>query len=482
MLLTWSRRGDYTLTFVPFPIVFSINLFLRFRDDYFALQFVLVAVAFLAKELIRWQKEGRRVHIFNPSSFALAIFSIVLLLTGTTKITWGEDRDAAVPAAAYLPVLFLISLPAQFRFGIDDVVVGHRDDPNRIGLLRLDGHAFLRRPATFQSRCSSACCRDRSGDGRSHGARRVIFGALYGASTVVLYWVLGALGAPTFYDKLLQIPLLNLSIQMLDRFARSPQMAWLDPARIGASLKPVRRRLAYTSLWVAIFTGMSFARSVGDHHPGHNLKFWQQACDQNKHNACRVETGVLSRYCNDGSAWSCNELGLLRFQRRGGSPAQAKDAFTQACRLGFTTGCSNASRVGHAEGAPASGPPALVDFAFVLQEGKGPLPDRTPFELLTRACNQDWSVGCHYLGELYLEGSGTPLNKTMAASIFGKACAGGVAGACSDLGYMYKVGDGIDRDQNQALAYLKKACDLGMTKACRWLQEAGLFDSPSARS
>ena len=77
MLLTWSRRETYTLTFVPFPIVFSINLFLRFRDDYFALQFVLVAVAFLAKELIRWQKEGRRVHIFNPSSFALAIFSIL---------------------------------------------------------------------------------------------------------------------------------------------------------------------------------------------------------------------------------------------------------------------------------------------------------------------------------------------------------------------------------------------------------------------
>ena len=72
---------------------------------------------------------------------------------------------------------------------------------------------------------------------------RVMFGALYGVSTVLLYWVLGAVGAPTFYDKLLQIPLLNLSVQMLDRVARSPRMAWLDPARIGASLKPVRRRL-----------------------------------------------------------------------------------------------------------------------------------------------------------------------------------------------------------------------------------------------
>jgi hypothetical protein len=51
----------------------------------------------------------------------------------------------------------------------------------------------------------------------------VIFGALWCVDSGVVL-VLGALGAPTFYDKLLQIPLLNLSIQMLDRFARSPQM------------------------------------------------------------------------------------------------------------------------------------------------------------------------------------------------------------------------------------------------------------------
>src|SRR5689334_12985598 len=81
MLLAWSRREAFALTFGPFPIVFSINLFLRFRDGYFAWQFVLVALAFLAKEFIRWQKDGRRVHIFNPSSFALAIVSLVLLLS-----------------------------------------------------------------------------------------------------------------------------------------------------------------------------------------------------------------------------------------------------------------------------------------------------------------------------------------------------------------------------------------------------------------
>ena len=50
---------------------------------------------------------------------------------------------------------------------------------------------------------------------------RIIFGVLYGLSTVLLYQMLGSLGMPTFYDKLLQVPLLNLSIQGIDRIARS---------------------------------------------------------------------------------------------------------------------------------------------------------------------------------------------------------------------------------------------------------------------
>jgi uncharacterized protein len=116
----------------------------------------------------------------------------------------------------------------------------------------------------------------------------------------------------------------------------------------------------------------------------------------------------------------------------------------------------------------------------VLREGKGALPDRTPLELATRACNQDWMDGCYYLAELYLDGTGTSPNKARAASVFAKACAGGVPGACSDLGYMYKVGDGIDRDQNRALTYLKKACDLGMAQACRWLREEQASVTPAS--
>src|SRR5712691_1639678 len=90
-LLVWSRRDTYTLGFGPFPVIFSINLFLWFKPDWFYLQFLMVALGFAAKDLIRWNKEGRQAHIFNPSSFTLMLFSIVLLVTGKTGITWGPE-------------------------------------------------------------------------------------------------------------------------------------------------------------------------------------------------------------------------------------------------------------------------------------------------------------------------------------------------------------------------------------------------------
>ncbi len=46
---------------------------------------------------------------------------------------------------------------------------------------------------------------------------RAIFGVLYGLGVFALYSLLGALGAPTFYDKLLCVPLLNLACRAIDR-------------------------------------------------------------------------------------------------------------------------------------------------------------------------------------------------------------------------------------------------------------------------
>ena len=84
----------------------------------------MVALGLTAKELIRWNKDGRKVHIFNPSSFPLAVFSLLLLATGASDITWGQQISTTqfYPPHMYL-LLFLIGLPGQFFFGVTSMTM-----------------------------------------------------------------------------------------------------------------------------------------------------------------------------------------------------------------------------------------------------------------------------------------------------------------------------------------------------------------------
>jgi hypothetical protein len=119
MLLSWSRRRDYTLGFGPFPIILSINLFIWFRDDWFYLQFLMIAVGFMGKEYVRWQREGRNVHIFNPSAFSLGLFSLILIMTNTTGLTWGQEIASTLTLAPNIyAFLFLIGLVVMYFFSI----------------------------------------------------------------------------------------------------------------------------------------------------------------------------------------------------------------------------------------------------------------------------------------------------------------------------------------------------------------------------
>lgn len=122
MLLSWSRRQSYGLGLGPFPIIFSTNLFLWLVDDWFAFQFVLVALGFAGKAFVRWERDGKRVHIFNPSAFSLAIFSVVLLTTGTTSLTWGQEIATTFSLGPHIyTVLFLVGLVVMHFFSITPV-------------------------------------------------------------------------------------------------------------------------------------------------------------------------------------------------------------------------------------------------------------------------------------------------------------------------------------------------------------------------
>jgi hypothetical protein len=477
MLLAWSRRDDYTLGFAPFPVVFSTNLFLWFKADWFYLQFLLIGLGFAAKDMIRWNKNGRRTHIFNPSSFPLAVFSLVLIATGTTSMTWGPEiaRTQFNPPHIYL-LLFLVGLPGQILFGVTSMTMSAVVTTYVFGLAYfwLTGTyffvdsfipvaVFLGMHLLFTD--PSTAPRTESG--------RFLFGAMYGLANIALYTILGRLDIPRFYDKLLPVPLLNLSIQLLDRAA--PHLfGRLDPARIATSFVGRRRNVLYVSVWSVIFATMYAVGGVGDNHPGHRVPFWQEACQQNRPGACQTLADIAGTYCHGGSGWACNERGVLRSQGKAHlEKGSAVDDFNRACSLRFAQGCSNAALAGSPGTVPVSAPPTMLDYPIIVQTGKAQPRAATPAENLAAACEQGFLTGCEDLGEAYLGGAyGMTRDPQRAEAALARACTGGRPRACSNLGYMYYTGDGVALDKERGLGSLKRACDLGMTQACQWLSEA----------
>lgn len=396
ILLGWSRRDTYSLGFGPFPVIFSITLFLWFKEDWFLFQFLLVATGFAAKELIRWNKDGRLTHIFNPSSFPLALFSIALLLTGTGDITWGFliANTEFYPPQMYL-FLFFIGLPGQFLFGVTTMTMSAVVTTVLFSLVYFvtTGSYFF-----FDSYIPIAVFlgmhllfTDPSTAPRTE-LGRIMFGVLYGLSTVALYELLLRAGMPAFYDKLLQVPLLNLSVQVIDRVAQSKVMRRFDPAALGRSLSLPRRRLVYMSTWAIVFAGMSAAGIANDKHPGQWVPFWEKACASDAPRACDNLTFLKEGFCLDGSGWACNEAGIMQAERRR-DRVTASAWLQRGCNAGFAPSCDNLARL-NSTSALEHSPPRLEDYPFILRGSKGPITEREPAALYALACEQGWPDTC----------------------------------------------------------------------------------------
>jgi hypothetical protein len=405
MLLCWSRRDTFVLGFGPFPVIFSINLFLWFKSDWFYLQFLMVALGFAGKEFLRWNKEGRRVHIFNPSSFPLAVFSLALLATGASDHTWGREiaNTQFYPPHMYL-ALFLIGLPGQYFFGVTLMTMSAVLTTYVFGLLYFaatgiyffyDSYipiaVFLGMHLLFTDPSTSP--RTELG--------RIVFGMLYGLSTVILYQLLGRTGMPTFYDKLLQVPLLNLSVKGIDWCARSKLLRVLSPESIGRALAPRQRHLAFMSIWGLVFAGMSAVQGVGDAHPGQWVPFWRQACRDGRPYACPYLADLQVGYCRRGSGWACNEAGLLHValsqsgeDLRRLDLAGALEYFERSCDLGVGAACQNAVTLKKRAGEFTATRPTLEDYPIILRGSKGEIRERDPAELNKLVCKEGWTEAC----------------------------------------------------------------------------------------
>jgi len=454
---------------------------LWFHDDYFYWQFVLIAVGVLGKEFIKWKREGRMTHIFNPSALSLFLFSIVLLATKNTNMTWGVEIASTFhnPPHIYME-LFLLGLVVQTLFGVTLVTLAsaaalcllnlgythvtgvyHFVDSNIPVAVFLGLHLLVTDPATSPR--------------RNFG--KIIFGALYGIGVFVAYSLLSWFGAPEFYDKLLCVPILNLFVQRLD---------WLSDvvgakfASWGATWKLNARatNFACMGIWAGLFTAMTMTGFLtkGENFPGHKAEFWQQACGQHKWNACKTWVRVLNEKCQDSSGNSCFMLGQLTEEGQivPRNLAVAGVAYARACDLGMTAGCGSLIQFAMGEGKDVflkscydgDGASCFI-LGTLYSSGMGVKQDGgEAFTLFEKSCDLGWWRGCGRLGQSYLVGQGTKADPAKAIENFDKGCNGGNAASCYQVAALYQRGVGGIQDGQTALRRLQQACDLGLRMAC----------------
>lgn len=220
MLLSWSRLRPWRLGFGPIPIVFSLNFFLWFRDEYFVLQLGLIAAAYLAKEFIRWPSANSQGHIFNPSAFPLAVASIGMIVFQAFPISRGVDivETFTLPPSMF-EVIFLLGLVVQLKFNTIPVTLGNA--LAQVGFFHLAwfvvGVPISPTPINVSVfLAQTLLVTDPSTTPRSTMGR-FLFGLAYGCGTYVLCVCLRLTQQPSFVDKIVMVPILNLLAPLFDR-------------------------------------------------------------------------------------------------------------------------------------------------------------------------------------------------------------------------------------------------------------------------
>jgi hypothetical protein len=493
MLVCWSRRDKWILGFGPIPIIFSMNLFLWFRDDWFYLQFLMVAIIVFGKEFLRWKRDGHLTHIFNPSAFALFLVSIVLIATQMTPITWGPQISSTFnnPPNIYMEI-FLLGLIVQGLFSVTLVTLSaaamlfvlnlvymratgmyHFIDFNIHPAVFLGLHLLVTDPATSPRK----------------NLGKAIFGAAYGAGVFALYGLLESQGAPTFYDKLLCVPFLNLTVRALDRVSLAVS-AWfsrqewvtegkLRPLQALAAWTPQKANFGFMGIWVILFGFMILTGFLGGKHPGSDPAFWQRACDAGHTRGCQVLAQTLDVQCQHNSVNGCFTLGVLLSGGKGlpRDPVGAGRSLKQACDLGSDNACGSLLNIVQTDGDSVLREPcnrgdgkSCFMLGSLYYGGQGV---RRNLEysaaLFQQSCTAGFTRGCGQLGESYLFGEGVPKDIPRARQILEDACAAGYGAGCFNVGIMHREGIETPKNVPLAQARFRRGCDLGYGQACEAL-------------
>ena len=176
-----------------------------------------------------------------------------------------------------------------------------------------------------------------------------------------------------------------------------------------------------------------------------------------------AERKQLEAACDDGDAWSCNELGILIWNIWGKQTVPnylVKPRFEQACEGNIEQGCINlAEQIRLEPNEPGA-----------LQQAR---------DVLVDACAKDMFLACGRLGNMLalgvsvVEAPAIPLDPDPSAALtyWRKACDGNVADACSALGQKMLADGAEGVALYTAQSFLQKACNSGHADGCATLME-----------
>jgi Na+-translocating ferredoxin:NAD+ oxidoreductase RnfD subunit len=253
MLLAWSRGRPAQIGFAIVPVILSTNLFTWFHEQYFYCQLLMIALAFFSKEFLRWEYGGRRRHIFNPSAFPLSVVALLLLVSGRVDMTRGLELVGAfeLPPNFY-EVIFLLGLVTQLLFLTTPVSMG------AVGSLwalfeitkLACGEPLEYSPVAAQVFLGlTFLVTDPATTPRS-SLGRFLFGVAYGTGVFVTYVLLRLVSGPAYFDKLLVVPLLNLSVPQFDRCSQ-----WIELRAIPILIQVPRAvvRFGWLGCYIVLF-------------------------------------------------------------------------------------------------------------------------------------------------------------------------------------------------------------------------------------
>ena len=445
LLMAWTRGRPWVIGFGPLPIVGSTNLFLWFRDDLFALQLGMIALCFLSREFLRWQRDGRSVHIFNPSGFGLTIASLALIATGTTDWTWGSLIATTLIEAPYMYAwIFAAGVMVQVLFGVGLVTMCAALSVYGLGWLWFSatGEWYFENThipvAVFLG--MHLLITDPVTSPRSNGGK-VLFGVGYGLAVFPLYtWLLG-IGIPSFYDKLLQVPVLNLMVPLFDKIGRHIRVPrW--------RMAPRPTNLIHVSIWIGAFM---LIRGDLKAHPGQDPGYWDARCSKENVRACQNLMTTYRTQCERGVGVAC-ALAADLFMAGDRVPIDEPKAVYY-----FEQGCTHRD-------ARACG---MVAIAY--EEGRGGVAasPENAMKVRTAACRMGDGAACVEQAARFVDGRGVPRDAQRAAALLGEGCALELAQPCGILAFMHHRGQGMAPDLERAKTLYAKACRLGLEAACK---------------